>query len=126
MASKMSGKAIIASVMREIGASKRLKNPLVKPITIPIEEEMIAAEHVANDEMVCDIDDSKNPDSGQLDDALNPTIEGIPSEITVVEVIDKNDADDSESLNPEEITDELTDSTRQAKLFEDKEWSGEE
>ncbi len=91
-----------------------------------IEEEMIAAEHVANDEMVCDIDDSKNPDSGQLDDALNPTIEGIPSEITVVEVIDKNDADDSESLNPEEITDELTDSTRQAKLFEDKEWSGEE
>ena len=42
MASKMSGKAIIASVMREIGASKRLKNPLVKPITIPMEEEMIA------------------------------------------------------------------------------------
>ena len=42
MASKISGKAIIASVIREIGASRRLKKPLVKPITIPIQEEITA------------------------------------------------------------------------------------
>jgi hypothetical protein len=91
-----------------------------------IEEEMMAAEHVANDEMVYVIDDSKDLDSAELDEALNSPLGEVSSETTVVEVIEENGAEDSETLNREEITDEVTDSTRQSKLFEDKEWSGEE
>jgi hypothetical protein len=57
---------------------------------------------------------------------LSGTLGDIPSETTVVEVIEENGVDDSETLNREEITDALTNSTRQSKLFDDKEWSDEE
>jgi len=38
IASKMSGKAIMASIRRDIGASRRRKNPAIRPIAIPIIE----------------------------------------------------------------------------------------
>ncbi|HHZ74820.1 MAG TPA: DNA topoisomerase VI subunit B [Candidatus Poseidoniales archaeon] len=91
-----------------------------------IEEEMVAAEHVADEVMGSDIDDSKDLDSAELDEALNSPLGDVSSETTVVEGIEENGAEDSETLNREEITDDPTNSTRQSKLFEDKEWSGEE
>jgi hypothetical protein len=81
---------------------------------------------VTDDVMSSDIDDSKDLDSAELDDTLTGTLEDIPGETTVVEVIEENGAEDGETLNHGEISDDLTNSTRQSKLFEDKEWSDEE
>jgi hypothetical protein len=91
-----------------------------------IEEEIVASEYVAEDVLGSDINDSKDLDSRELNDTLSGTLGDIPSETTVVEVIEENGVDDSETLNREEITDALTNSTRQSKLFDDKEWSDEE
>jgi Ca2+-binding EF-hand superfamily protein len=91
-----------------------------------LEENEADIEDVVDDAMEFDTDSSDDLDSVELDDAIRGPLGDVLDETTGVEVVKAHDADESGTLDREEITKAVSDkNTHQAKLF-GEEWSDEE
>lgn len=89
------------------------------------EEEALATESIIDDVMEFDTDSSDDLDSEELDGAIRGPLGDVLDETTGIEVIEAHDADESGTLDREEITDAISDkNTHQANLFSE-EWSDE-
>ena len=89
------------------------------------EELRLKSVDIAEDAMESDVDNSKDLDPFELDDALKGTLGDVLAETSGDEVIEAHDSDDSGTLDREEIEDAvMAKNTRQSNLL-DNEWGDE-
>ena len=89
------------------------------------EELRLKSVDIAEDAMESDVDNSKDLDPIELDDALKGTLGDVLAETSGDEVIEAHDSDDSGTLDREEIEDAvMAKNTRQSNLL-DNEWGDE-